>query len=212
MRILLKRLSPSSAEAKAIICILLAIVVFRVGAAQAAVIPVGVSNLSPAAELDRIKIELTDWDGDVGNELDFNLNDLIFLGKLEAANSGITFQDIDGPQLANEEAAGTPQSEFTLTNRIFDGNELKEVDVSFGPETMFVLWVADGTAGSNIYFNNMFADVTAPENKGISHFSAFGVLQPVPLPAALPLFGIGLGIMGFVGWRRKRRMMAAAAA
>ena len=26
----------------------------------------------------------------------------------------------------------------------------------------------------------------------------------VPLPAALPLFGTGLGIMGFIGWRRKR--------
>ena len=28
----------------------------------------------------------------------------------------------------------------------------------------------------------------------------------IPLPAALPLFGTGLGIMGFIGWRRKRRM------
>ena len=34
----------------------------------------------------------------------------------------------------------------------------------------------------------------------------------VPLPAALPLFGTGLGIMGFIGWRRKRRMAAEAAA
>ncbi|GBF26421.1 hypothetical protein MnTg02_01460 [bacterium MnTg02] len=33
----------------------------------------------------------------------------------------------------------------------------------------------------------------------------------VPLPAALPLFGTGLGIMGFIGWRRKRRMAAEAA-
>jgi len=27
----------------------------------------------------------------------------------------------------------------------------------------------------------------------------------VPLPAALPLFGTGLAIMGFIGWRRKRK-------
>ena len=27
----------------------------------------------------------------------------------------------------------------------------------------------------------------------------------VPLPAALPLFGAGLAIMGFIGWRRKRK-------
>jgi hypothetical protein len=29
--------------------------------------------------------------------------------------------------------------------------------------------------------------------------------SPVPLPAALPLFAAGLGAMGFMGWRRKRR-------
>jgi len=31
----------------------------------------------------------------------------------------------------------------------------------------------------------------------------------VPLPAALPLFGTGLAVMGFVGWRRKRKTVAA---
>jgi len=31
-----------------------------------------------------------------------------------------------------------------------------------------------------------------------------------PLPAALPLFGTGLGPMGFVGWWRKRRAEAVA--
>lgn len=35
-------------------------------------------------------------------------------------------------------------------------------------------------------------------------------ISPVPLPAALPLFGACLGLMSFFGWRR-RRMMAAVA-
>jgi hypothetical protein len=29
-------------------------------------------------------------------------------------------------------------------------------------------------------------------------------ISPVPLPAALPLFGAGLGLMSFFGWRRRR--------
>ena len=34
----------------------------------------------------------------------------------------------------------------------------------------------------------------------------------VPLPAALPLFASGLGVMGLLGWRRKRKKAAATAA
>jgi hypothetical protein len=32
----------------------------------------------------------------------------------------------------------------------------------------------------------------------------------VPLPAALPLFATGLGALGLLGWRRKRKIAAAA--
>jgi len=52
-------------------------------------------------------------------------------------------------------------------------------------------------------------------NLSIDDGEVFGIVtsanvSPVPLPAALPLFGTGLGIMGFIGWRRKRRMAEAA--
>ena len=36
------------------------------------------------------------------------------------------------------------------------------------------------------------------------------VLNPVPVPAALPLFATGLGGLGLLGWRRKRKAQAAA--
>ncbi|MGH6683860.1 MAG: PEP-CTERM sorting domain-containing protein [Pseudolabrys sp.] len=35
--------------------------------------------------------------------------------------------------------------------------------------------------------------------------------RATPLPAALPLFASGLGAMGFIGWRRKRKTAARAA-
>lgn len=34
-------------------------------------------------------------------------------------------------------------------------------------------------------------------------------VNPVPLPAALPLFGTGLAALSFIGWRRKRKAAAA---
>ncbi|WP_373088074.1 hypothetical protein [Sneathiella sp.] len=36
-------------------------------------------------------------------------------------------------------------------------------------------------------------------------------LSAVPLPAALPLYGAGLAVMGFVGWRKRRKAAAVAA-
>ena len=35
-----------------------------------------------------------------------------------------------------------------------------------------------------------------------------GRLSVIPLPAALPLYGAGVAILGFIGWRRKSRNMA----
>ncbi len=37
-------------------------------------------------------------------------------------------------------------------------------------------------------------------------------VAPTPLPAALPLFATGLGALGLLGWRRKRKSAAAALA
>src|SRR5262245_60912120 len=39
-----------------------------------------------------------------------------------------------------------------------------------------------------------------------------GQLSETPLPAALPLFATGLGVLGLIGWRRKRKNAASIAA
>ena len=45
----------------------------------------------------------------------------------------------------------------------------------------------------------------ALDNVSVSAVSA------TPLPAALPLFATGLGALGLLGWRRKRKASAAVA-
>jgi PEP-CTERM motif len=39
----------------------------------------------------------------------------------------------------------------------------------------------------------------------IAWSGAFDYIPPVPLPATLPLFASGLGALGLLGWRRKRK-------
>lgn len=39
----------------------------------------------------------------------------------------------------------------------------------------------------------------------VGYFIEYETSSVVPIPAALPLFGTGLAIMGFIGWRRKRK-------
>jgi len=52
--------------------------------------------------------------------------------------------------------------------------------------------------------SNIVGDVDIEMMGGWSRLSPAGV-APVPLPAALPLFATGLGVMGLLGWRRKRK-------
>ncbi len=37
----------------------------------------------------------------------------------------------------------------------------------------------------------------------VHDFSSYDTISTVPLPAALPLYGAGMALLGFVGWRRK---------
>jgi hypothetical protein len=45
---------------------------------------------------------------------------------------------------------------------------------------------------------------------GSVFFTASLAASATPLPAALPLFATGLGALGLLGWRRKRKAQAAA--
>ncbi len=63
-------------------------------------------------------------------------------------------------------------------------------------------------------FASAFTQVVFSANQNAFEFSNIQVsnsaVNPVPVPAALPLFGTGLAIMGLFGWRRKRKATQAA--
>jgi hypothetical protein len=51
---------------------------------------------------------------------------------------------------------------------------------------------------------------TCPQTDTINSITLPGTVTATPLPAALPLFVGGLGVMGLFGWRRKQKAQAAA--
>lgn len=55
---------------------------------------------------------------------------------------------------------------------------------------------------------------TLSDNLGDSTTGSYLVMDTnstvVPLPAALPLYGTGLAVMGFIGWRRRRKVAGVA--
>jgi hypothetical protein len=76
------------------------------------------------------------------------------------------------------------------------------------PITLNTSFVWGGSAANtgSVYWNG-----TSWASIGLSDNQAFTLsnVSAVPLPATLPLFATGLGALGLLGWRRKRKALAA---
>ena len=90
--------------------------------------------------------------------------------------------------------SGGPSAEYSGTSITQSGN------IVYGLE-------GNGT----IQFNGTYTSISWT-NPVSEYWYGFTVGTPTPLPAALPLFATGLGAMGLLGWRRKRKNAAALAA
>ena len=105
---------------------------------------------------------------------------------------------------------GTAQQvDITLT---FDGTTLSPVIVSTGayysdPESISY----DISSLVHSGFNTLSVDGVDDSGalSGVGSYAVGGAVTATPLPAALPLFAGGLGAMGLLGWRRKRKNPAA---
>jgi hypothetical protein len=130
---------------------------------------------------------------------------------------------------------GTPGSSgWVLNNNVSGGLQLDVLGTSAGPSMLIigppgaggVYSNANGSIAGNgphnpfsnqmVQFSIDVAGLTAAATVTSATFS-FGTTagvnvagEVVPLPAALPLFGTGLGAMGLLAWRRKRKAQAVA--
>jgi hypothetical protein len=96
------------------------------------------------------------------------------------------------PNFAKDQLASGIQSGQTLSG-------FEALDTTLGKPNSLAWISLAGSAGTGV---DMFNEGIASRDKGVS---------ATPLPAALPLFAAGLGVISLVGWRRKRKAAASIA-
>jgi hypothetical protein len=131
---------------------------------------------------------------------------------------------LGGPQSLTLVTPATPEAETPLGYRSSTGTDLFGVTDVVPVDNNGLLFIIGTPFGPGL--NSLFAFWSDPGAGAIFSGTPFGATDyassqatlseqapnETPLPAALPLFATGLGMMGLLGWRRKRKNAAIAAA
>jgi len=126
-----------------------------------------------------------------------NNTDLGFINIAIAPGANVTkFGFLVG--LAGEAQQNSETVTFFDTNNVLLGSIAVSRSGGFG----FVGW--EDTAG---YIGRALVQDTDLNSSVVTIDNL--VVQTIPIPAALPLFASGLGALGLLGWRRKRKAAAA---
>jgi len=144
--------------------------------------------------------------------------DLAFFAFSTTNSFTVSLNDNNGGNLGAVLGSWTFQNVTTdRTNDLHTITGITGVTLDLG--TSYFLSIAfDSGTGSGGEWNANTIGALAPWIQGTLHANngsqgAFDVLAaPTPLPTALPLFATGLGGLGLLGWRRKRKNAAAIAA
>ena len=155
-------------------------------------------SIGPFAPLNGNELNpISTVSGGFGGEtlgLTFNV-DFSDAGKLPGT-SGLHFGDLI---LANLNGVQAPLNGLTVRQFLVDTNILLSGGTS-------LITIAElGTLAGEV--NGSFFNGT-PDQFAQDHLVAPEISSETPLPAALPLFATGLGALGLLGWRRKRKQAA----
>lgn len=118
------------------------------------------------------------------------------------------------PPIAPIDGTATPIYQNTFTQ-----SDNYKVNLSLVPNEQYLvsmsamISVEQVTATENVWLDPYFqiVDPTIASQYELIFSPGIGNFQSTPLPAALPLFASGLGAMGLLGWRRKRKARVVAA-
>ena len=89
--------------------------------------------------------------------------------------------------------------------QVYDGRTLLNTQFHDDPGTGFFSIFADPEAITSLVLTSDVTGETLPNNFEFDNFAAIESTAATPIPAALPLFATGIGGLGLLGWRRKRK-------
>jgi hypothetical protein len=140
----------------------------------------------------------------------------IVTSPVHSGNFAASFGAIGSDTILSQNLATVAGTQYTLTFWLAnDGGTPSDWSVSFGGSTLSSVTDPPGFPFTEFSFN--VTATTGPEALvfGFRQDPAFFQLDDVsvnpsgvgavPLPAALPLFATGLGALGLLGWRRKKK-------
>jgi hypothetical protein len=124
---------------------------------------------------------------------------------------------VDGP---SDQSPSTVLAQVKLLSGLSSATAVDDGDLSSGDSAgsdsadVYALHFGSGAHSNFIDIVLVFSGATTLTDvtlSGLSNFRSFDITA-TPLPAALPLFAGGLGMVGFLAGRRKRKNAAAIAA